>query len=116
MRYKVGEIFTNIEVCELVMSIHYNEQDFDEGDLLERINRFTLYEIREVNVDELCTGYYYIDKDNVIKMSNLDFETMPPIVLGEKYGDKYDVVDGNHRVESAILKNRKKILAFFPIE
>lgn len=42
-------------------------------------------------------------------------ESTPPIILGEQYMGEYDLVDGNHRVESYALKGYETILALVPV-
>lgn len=103
------------DVVNHVREIHSREEDFYEGDLVERIKRFGYYEFKEVSISQLDRGSYYIDEDLVEEYAEKPKETTPAIVLGDVYGGQHDVVDGNHRVESYALKGYEKIWAYVPV-
>lgn len=112
---QVGDEVDCTVVYRHVERIHNNPYDFDEGDLTERIYRFSSYRLERLPITLMDRGSYMIDEELIEKYKERPMKTMPPIVVGEIYGNQYDVVDGNHRVESAIYRGDQFILAFVPI-
>lgn len=111
------------DLIDLARMIHSRSEDFSEGDLLKRIKRFGVYVLQEVSVLDMHRDMYDLDEDDVKEYAEKSLETMPPIILGEKFGlmfdnttEKHDIVDGNHRLESHILRGEHTIKAFVPIE
>lgn len=116
MDYKLNSTYEEHVVYEFVKSIHHTSDDFVDGDIGERIEQFEHYKLMEVSISQLDRGLYYIDEDLVTDFSKRDYETTPPVVVGGFYGNTFDVIDGNHRVESLVLNGRKNVLAFVPLE
>lgn len=115
VQWKIGEKATCWDLVELAKKIHHSRQDFEEGDLIDRIKNFGVYVLQEVAISQIDRGSYAIDEELVEEYTEEPQETMPPIILGDVYGGKYDAVDGNHRVETNGLRGIETILAFVPI-
>lgn len=113
--WNVDERVTCWDVLRFVKEIHSSSMDFADGNLAERIKRFGEYVLQKVEISELKRGIYSLDHDLIKEYAIEPLETLPPIVLGEKYHGKYEVVDGNHRVEACVLRNSRTILAFVPV-
>ena len=114
--YNIGTIPTNDEVINFAESIHYSERDFDEGDIIERIEKFSTYELREINVKDLEDPCHYIDEDLIQEYMQKSINEMPPLILGYYRDNSFMTIDGGHR--TAILKelNKQKALAFVGIK
>lgn len=114
--YIVGTILTNDEVIEFAESIHYSKKDFEEGDIVERIERFSTYELREINVKDLEGPCHYIDEELTQEYKQKNINEIPPLILGYYHDDSFMTIDGGHR--TIILKDlhRQKALAFVGIK
>lgn len=114
--YTVGTILTNDEVTKFAESIHYSKKDFEEGDIVERIERFSTYELREINVKDLEDPCHYIDEDLIKEYKQKNINEIPPIIVGYYHNGSFMTIDGGHR--TTILKelNREKTLAFVGIQ
>lgn len=114
-QWKIGDKATCWDLVELARKIHHSRQDFEEGDIVDRIKNFGVYILQEIPISQIDRGSYAIDEDLVDEYAEQSQDTMPPVILGDIYGKKYDAVDGNHRVESAVLRKDETILSFVPI-
>lgn len=101
--YEIGSVVPEQLVYELVRGIHYQEDDFDEGNLGDMIEEYENYELIEVNVSDLHDVFAMIDDYLVFEYSDMDISTMPPIVLGHFDNGEYLILDGNHRI--TVLRN-----------
>lgn len=113
--WQIDDRVTCWDVLEFVKGIHSISMDFVDGNLAERIKRFGEYVLKKVEISELRRGIYNLDHDLIKEYAMESLETLPPIVLGEKYHGKYEVIDGNHRVEACVLRNCGTVLAFVPV-
>ena len=112
MSLSVGDIIDEDIVYTYAQKIHDNYDDFIDGDLGERIERFPKYKVSVIDIDKINTDEYYLDED---KMNDYIEEykskkTYPPIILG--YYDSnwgYDIIDGNHRANALKIIGLKKI-------
>jgi hypothetical protein len=100
----------------MMRKIHPRTEDFSEGDLFERIKRFDMYTLQEISLCDIHRGRYDLDDSLIEEYAELAVNTQPPIILSEPFGDKRDVVDGNHRVEAQAKRNIDKLLGFIPLE
>lgn len=112
---KVGDIYHEHDVYNYIEKIHRNEEDFYEGDISKRIERFPNYQVVNVPIDKICMDEYSLDDDIVndyIDKYN-EIGTYPPIVLG--YYDSnwgYNIIDGTHRANALKELGFKSIIAF----
>lgn len=112
MTSNVGDIILESDVYQYVQKIHNNYDDFIDGDLGERIGRFSKYKVVLIDIDKINTDEYYLDDDMmddyIDKYENN--KSYPPIVLGyydSRWG--YNIIDGNHRVNALKSIGVKKI-------
>lgn len=109
--------YSPYEIVEFVRSIHYRPEDFEEGDIVDRIYENSKYILTEIPLNKIEKVVYYIDKDIVKEYCEMSPDTMPPVVLGEPYGDEslYPIIDGGHRITTKIKLKQKKIWAYIPV-
>lgn len=87
------------EIVDIVYSLHTREEDFEDGDLIERIKSFPFYELKNVplsslDTDEFITDIELVDEyEKEIKL-NPDY---PPIVFDPINSS---IIDGMHRVQA----------------
>ncbi len=87
------------EIVDIVYSLHTREEDFEEGDLIERIKSFPFYELKNIPLSSLDTDEFMTDAELVDKYAeeirlNPDY---PPIVFDPINSS---IIDGMHRVQS----------------
>ena len=111
MTSDVGDIIPESDVYQYVQKIHNNYDDFIDGDLGERIERFSKYKVALIDIDKIVTDEYYLDDDMmddyIDKYENN--KSYPPIVLGYYNNWGYDIIDGNHRANALKTIGVKKI-------
>lgn len=111
----VDEIYSESDIYPYIQKLHRNEEDFYDGDIGERIERFSKYIVAKIAVDKINMDEYQLDDDLVddyIKMYK-KLGTYPPIVLG--YYDNnwgYDIIDGTHRANALRKSGIKSIICF----
>lgn len=116
MNFNIGEIKTDWDIVQFVKSIHYNKEDFVDGDIREHIEQYDEYLLIEVNVNELEEPQYYVDEEFVAEYKAMDINTMPPIILGYYEDKSYLTIDGGHRITVAKELGMQKIKAFVGIK
>jgi hypothetical protein len=112
---KIGDVYLESDIYRYVQKIHRNEDDFYDGDIGERIERFPKYQIAEIPIDKIMMDEYYIDDDdvNVYIEKYKQIGTYPPIVLGyydNRWG--YNIIDGTHRANALKKAGLKSIICF----
>jgi hypothetical protein len=98
--------YSSDEVAEIVREIHPRTEDFEDGDLEERILDHGPYVLKEVNVDSIESEWGFND-DTAEEYSELKTK-MPPLVLDNELW----IIDGTHRYEALKIKGTKKIMAY----
>jgi len=99
------------EVFELCERLHMRSEDFEDGDLSDRIYQYSTYIKEYVPLDLIDTDEWAWDQDYVDEYKNRDVSTMPPIVLEAPYHDRYTIIDGTHRANAMKQLGENKILA-----
>ncbi len=94
-----NNLVSSDEIVDIVMSLHTREEDFEDGDLIERIKYFPFYELKNVPLSSLDTDEFMTDDELVDKYAeeiklNPDY---PPIVFDPVNSS---IIDGMHRVQS----------------
>ena len=112
---KIGEVYSSDVIHSEVQNLHRNEEDFDEGDISDRIYEFSEYEVAELPIEKISMNDYEIDDDKVEEYVEMykKTKTYPPIVLGyydERWG--YDIIDGTHRANALKNCGLKTIISF----
>jgi len=95
--YVIGTILINDEVVKFTESIHYSKKDFEEGDIVERIGKFSTYELREINVEKLEDPCHYIDEELIQEYKQKNVNEIPPLILGYYHNGSFMTIDGDHR-------------------
>lgn len=112
---KIGDILDESDIYSYVERIHRNDDDFIDGDIGDRIEKFKKYQVALIPIDKIQTDEYELDDDNVenyIKKYK-QLGTYPPIVLGyyeSQFG--YNIIDGNHRANALKNAGVKEIICF----
>lgn len=79
---------------------HHTPEDFDEGDLTDRINQYFSYDLELITIDRFDFGEWIIDPARVEKIEKeirKDAFCYPPI-LYDPINDS--IIDGTHRVNA----------------
>ena len=100
-----------------VSNLHTKEEDWEEGDLSDRIYRFKRYKLENIPTENIAYGEFQTDEFNVIKYEKLYKKTKkyPPVVVF-KDGDYYRIIDGTHRVDALHNLKVKTIKAWVGIK
>lgn len=79
-----------------LLALHGRVQDFDEGDLLHRLDRFNAFVLKAVNIAGIDLAEFAVDQDKVDDFKTLYqvAGTCPRIIFDEIDGS---VIDGVHR-------------------
>jgi len=97
-------------VLDMVQDIHGRPEDFDEGDLVHRINKFDTYEKTVMDIDDLNLDEWEVDEDFVEELSKrIEKEGYHPIVYDPDDGS---IIDGTHRANALNLIGKTKIKAY----
>lgn len=116
-------IVDSIFIRKFIQKIHSNECDFEEGNLLERIEEYSgkKFVLCEVDLKDIDYGYYYVDEDMVDEYLDEPLDTMPPIILdtpisyqGEPL-EKFPLIDGTHRCHVLKKMGLSNIRAYVPM-
>ena len=102
----IGDVYDESDIYTYVQKLHYKrKEDFYDGDLGERIEKFPYYVVKEIPIDDIQIDEYELDIDDMEDYINIynKLKSYPPIVLGKKIYGKYNIIDGTHRVNA--LKN-----------
>ena len=85
---------------------HTHLQDLHQ-DYLDHINSFASFTLQPILVNSINSDLVDIDKNKVNLYSELDYSTVPPIVVADGV-----ILDGYHRVTVAKAQGRQSILAY----
>lgn len=82
-----------------LLALHGRVQDFDEGDLLHRLDRFNAFVLKSVDIAGIDLAEFDVDQDKVdqFKVLYQATGTCPRIVFDEIDGS---VIDGVHRANA----------------
>jgi nucleoside diphosphate kinase len=86
------------DIIDYVRNKHYREEDFYEGDIIERISQYYWYYLNEINISDTNYNYFSYDQERVEEFTKKMKESSykyPPIVF-----DPINkmIIDGVHRV------------------
>lgn len=127
---EIGDILSESSIYNYVEELHRNEDDFIDGDIGERIERFSKYELKELNISDISIDEYELDDDYVSDYIDMYKKSgsYPPIVIDSdlcnhacydngkvSYKEMYNIIDGNHRVNSINNLGEKTIKAWVGI-
>lgn len=82
--------------------------EFNITSMIEFINgNIGEFPVEKINVKDTRSGFGCIDEDHINSV-----DVTKPIILAEISPGRYNVVDGNHRLEKAYRDNLETILAY----
>lgn len=106
---KIGDIISEDIIYQYVQILHGNH-DFTDGDLGKRIEKYSSYQLVEVDINKLNIDEYYLFDDLVDKYVE-EYKKRgsypPPVVTS-----KYKLIDGNHRSNALNKLGIQKIKVF----
>ena len=106
---KTYELFaTSSTITGLVYENHQRIEDFEDGDIVDRILAYSYYELREILISGLDLNEFDIDEDTVDGYVE-DGDDVAPIVFGSDDGS---IIDGNHRANAASVRGKSTILGY----
>ena len=106
--------YTSEDIIEHVKALHSNQEDFESGDLISRIESCSYFTLEEVAITDIDDNEFASDDDLVKEYA--DKESSFPAIVLQKYGEgDFSIIDGTHRVKSAKLKGQLKMLAYIGI-
>ena len=115
----VGTVLEESDIYQYVEFLHRNEEDFIDGDLGDRIEKFPFYKLTEVSISDINIDEWELDDDKVdeyIKKLKKNKGTYPAIVLSKStaFGEKnrFTVIDGTHRANALDRAGIKTIRAW----
>jgi len=111
---KIGQIFKESQIYTYIQKLHRNQDDFIDGDIGERIERYKQYKVQAVNIEDIDIKEFDLI-DEYVEDYVKEFEkkkTYPPIVLA----NDYQIIDGTHRANALEELGHKKIVAFVGIK
>lgn len=106
--YKAKDVIREVdngstgELDRMVFKNHHTPEDFNDGDIQERIDQFNYYHLVEIDLHKIDRDEFYIDEelveDYVEKIKNEGIENMPPMLIS----DNYEMIDGIHRLNALL--------------
>lgn len=106
---KIGDIIPEDIIYQYVQILHGNH-DFIDGDLGKRIEKYSSYQLVEVDINKLNIDEYYLFDDLVdeyVEEYKKRGSYPPPVVT-----NKYRLIDGNHRSNALNKLGISKIKVF----
>ena len=104
--YKPENVFSEIkngssgEIDRIVLKSHHTPEDFEDGDLMERIDRFYYYHLIEIKLSSLDKNEFDVCEDRVDKyvkmIEDKGMKDMPNIIVDQEFS----IIDGIHRLNS----------------
>lgn len=92
----------------MVLHLHSRPMDFEEGDLLHRAQKFSVYRLKSLRLADLPLGEFNIDEELVAEYAGLP-TPIPPIIYDEVDGS---FIDGAHRANAAVMRGDVSIMAY----
>lgn len=99
---------TSSSIIGLVCDNHKRLEDFEDGDIVDRILAYSHYELREIPISDLDLNEFSIDEDTVDRYVK-NGDDVAPIVFGSDDGS---IIDGNHRANAASVRGKSTILGY----
>ena len=99
---EIGDIVDNDVIYRFCRKIHRNDEDFYDGDLGKRIDKFNHYKLSMIPINEINIYEWQINDDDVDDYAKMYIQKndYPPIILGRKKYGKYTIIDGTHRANA----------------
>jgi len=108
------QIISSEELVEIVKRLHLNNEDFEQGDLEDRIRKHDLYKLVDADATRIKEEMWHSDNDIVDDyQKRLEKEpNYPPVVLDD---DRKTIIDGTHRIKALKNLGHKTIKAWVPV-
>lgn len=87
-------------IYSLAKNIHHTPEDFEEGDLSDRIFWFDLYKLVNLPMKDIDISEWNVDDDRVddyVNRISKSSETIPPIIYDPF---SHSIIDGSHRANA----------------
>jgi hypothetical protein len=113
LKHTRGNIVTSKEVLDYVKSKHRDLDDFEIGDLEEKILKYPNYKLLNVPISNIETPDKEINEDDVRIFQNLYSKTgqYPPIILDKQL----NIIDGLYRLAAVKRSGDVSIKAYVGI-
>ena len=111
----IGDVYEESDIYQYIQKLHYKrDYDFWEGDLGERIEKYSYYVVKEIPIEDIEMDEYQLDEDDVEEYIEMCKEKgfYPPIVLGKKSYGYYNIIDGTHRANALRKIGLESIICF----
>lgn len=109
-----SKLVPNETVYVMVQNMHRNPEDFDEGDIAQRLDEYDQYKLKEVPIKDLNLNEWdvrdYLVKDFIKKIK--EHPDYPPIVVSHDMS----IIDGIHRVNALAKLGHKKVKAYVGVK
>lgn len=107
----VTSIIDHQTVKSELLQLHSRKQDFDEGDLLHRLDRFNAFVLKMLPISAINLTEFQVDQVKVQDFTLLyqDAKGCPPIIFDSIDGS---IIDGIHRANALALLGIAEILAY----
>ena len=102
------------DIVDWVMKHHYNPEDIDSGDLIQRIQKYDLYELEMIPIEKIDADEWYTDSEQVedYEIEIKKKPDYPPIIVDEDL----TIIDGTHRAKAIKNLGYKFIKAYVPVK
>lgn len=109
---KVGDVLSEDIIFQYIEQLH-NEEDFIDGDIVDRIEEYEKYELQKIELDDIDLDEFQLDEELAEEFGEIYKKTdyYPPIVIDENHR----IIDGNHRGDGLKMIGEKYVLAFVGI-
>lgn len=102
-----GQIVPHALVLDMVESNHGREEDFEEGDIINRINKFDFYVVKEMPLSDIDLTEWDVDEDYVDELTGSEKAKLPLVYDN----DARSIIDGIHRANNRHENGHKTILS-----
>ena len=102
------------DIVNWVMKHHYKPEDFDEGNLIQRIQEYDLYKLEMIPIEKIDPDEWYTDSEQVedYEIEIKEKPDYPPIIVDKDY----TIIDGTHRAKAIKNLGYKSIKAYVPVK
>jgi hypothetical protein len=107
----IGDTFDEDEIYSYTQRIHHTSDDFIDGDLGKRIEKYKKYIVKEIDISKIDIDEFNIDQglvedyEELIQKNN---GVYPPVILSKRYR----IIDGTHRLNALTNLKYKTVIAF----
>ena len=105
---------TSDDLIDLAREIHHTPEDFEEGDISDRISNHWIWVLKEIDIKDIPEQPYRIESSRADKIAvemSSNSNIYPPIIYDTELED---VIDGNHRLAAAKMLGFDHISAYVP--